>query len=155
MTAVDPQVRRALLRYDHQLCAALYTASRLMQRAYRPALDALGITYPQYLVLLLLWDAHAREEAAPTVSELGEHLRLDSGTLTPLLKRLSERGFVERRRSEDDERRVHVDLTEAGLALEAAAVQVPIGMVCRLTEASDDVADLMPRLRRLIDALES
>lgn len=155
MNAVDADAQRALLRYDHQLCAALYTASRLMQRAYRPTLDALGVTYPQYLVMLVLWDAHHEGAPSPSVSELGDRLRLDSGTLTPLLKRLTERGFVERRRSDDDERRVHVALTAAGLALETDAVAVPMGMICRLTEVSGDMADLMPRLRRLIEALES
>lgn len=155
MNALDSDARRALLRYDHQLCAALYTASRLMQRAYRPALDALGITYPQYLVMLVLWDARHEGAPAPSISGLGARLRLDSGTLTPLLKRLTERGFVERHRSDDDERRVHVALTDAGVALEAEAVQVPMGMLCHLTEVSGDVADLMPRLRRLIEALES
>lgn len=155
MNALDPDAQRALLRYDHQLCAALYTASRLMQRAYRPTLDALGITYPQYLVMLVLWDAHHAGDSPPSVSELGQRLRLDSGTLTPLLKRLTERGLVERRRSHTDERRVHVALTSDGLALESDAVQVPMSMLCRLTDASGDMADLMPRLRRLIDALEA
>ena len=133
---------------------ARYTATRLMQRAYRPTLDALGLTYPQYLVMLVLWDARHGGAPSPSVSELGERLRLDSGTLTPLLKRLTERGFVQRRRSEEDERRVRVALTEAGEALEAQAVQVPMGMLSRLTDVADDMADLMPRLRRLIDALE-
>ncbi len=97
-----------------QVCFALYAASRAMTDVYRPILDAVGLTYPQYLVLLVLWE---RDGDAPAVSELGAELRLDSGTLSPLLKRLEAVGLVVRRRSARDERRVEVELTDAGRAL--------------------------------------
>jgi DNA-binding MarR family transcriptional regulator len=99
-------------RLDEQLCFALYAASRAMISSYRPRLDALGLTYPQYLVMLVLWE---REEA--TVTSIGTALQLETGTLSPLLKRLESAGFVTRRRQEIDERSVLVSLTPAGRAL--------------------------------------
>jgi DNA-binding MarR family transcriptional regulator len=108
------------LRLDNQLCFALYAASRAMTGAYQPLLDQLGITYPQYLVLLTLW-----EEDGARVSRIGERLYLDSATLTPLLKRLEARGLVERRRSSADERVVEVFLTGEGKKLRRRAEEVP------------------------------
>ncbi|MEU8182754.1 MarR family transcriptional regulator [Micromonospora sp. NPDC049044] len=105
-----------------QVCFALYAASRALTDVYRPILDEFGLTYPQYLVLLVLWE---RPDAAPTVSELGAELRLDSGTLSPLLKRLEGAGLVLRRRSARDERRVEVGLTEQGRALRERLCDVP------------------------------
>lgn len=105
---------------DNQLCFALYSASLAMTKLYKPLLGALGLTYPQYLVLLVLW-----ERDGATVSELGERLSLDSGTLTPLLKRMQASGWIARQRSETDERRVHVHLTPSGLALQSQAAPVP------------------------------
>ena len=99
---------RALL-LDNQLCFALYSASLAMTRLYKPLLDELGLTYPQYLAMLVLW-----EQDGVMVSELGDRLSLDSGTLTPLLKRLEAAGLVARIRDVQDERRVHVTLTAAG-----------------------------------------
>ncbi|MFY0578782.1 MarR family winged helix-turn-helix transcriptional regulator [Cystobacter fuscus] len=100
-----------VLRLDDQLCFALHAASRAMTGAYQPLLEELGVTYPQYLVLMALW-----EEDGARVSRLGERLYLDSATLTPLLKRLESRGLVERRRSQVDERVVEVFLTPEGRA---------------------------------------
>ncbi|RKN18795.1 MarR family transcriptional regulator [Micromonospora musae] len=105
-----------------QVCFALYAASRAVTDVYRPILDAVGLTYPQYLVLLVLWE---HDGDAPTVSALGAELRLDSGTLSPLLKRLEEAGLVLRRRSTRDERRVEVELTDAGRALRRQVEDVP------------------------------
>ncbi len=116
---------REPLLLDDQLCFALYAASRAMIRAYQPLLAPLGITYPQYLVMLVLW-----ERDGVSVNELGERLALDSGTLTPLLKRLAEHGLVERRRGDDDERVVRIHLTAAGRALRSKAKQVPIDIAC-------------------------
>ncbi len=113
------------LRLDRQLCFALYAASRALIRAYGPLLEPLGLTYPQYLVLLALW-----EDDHLSVSQLGERLALDSGTLTPLLKRLEQRGVVERRRGEDDERVVRISLTTAGRALRVKARRVPVELAC-------------------------
>ena len=141
-----------LLRLDQQLCFALYTASRLMTRAYRPVLDPLGLTYPQYLAMLVLWEERTDGRDAPTVARLGERLLLDSGTLTPLLKRLEAQGLVRRRRSEIDEREVRVELTEAGEALRARALQVPLAMLCQVDATPNDLVDLRERIRALISA---
>jgi DNA-binding MarR family transcriptional regulator len=110
-----------LLHLDDQLCFALYAASRAMTAVYAPLLEALGVTYPQYLVLLVLW-----ERDGARVSQLGERLQLDSATLTPLLKRLEARGLVERRRSAADERVVEVYLTAPGKRLRRRAAEVPL-----------------------------
>ncbi|HEX6362734.1 MAG TPA: MarR family transcriptional regulator, partial [Albitalea sp.] len=109
-----------LLKLDHQLCYALYSASLAMTRIYKPLLAPLGLTYPQYLAMLALW-----ERDALAVTELGQRVQLDSGTLTPLLKRLESAGLVQRLRDSVDERRVIVRLTPAGRALKARAAKVP------------------------------
>ena len=109
-----------LLWLDNQVCFALYSTSLAMTKLYKPLLDAIGLTYPQYLVMLVLW-----EQDGPTVSELGERLFLDSGTLTPLLKRLETSGLVERQRDPQDERRVRIRLTPQGRALRERAESVP------------------------------
>jgi len=114
------------LHLDDQLCFALYSASRALTRAYAPLLAPLGLTYPQYLVLLVLWE----RDGLP-VNRLGERLALDSGTLTPLLKRLEHQGVVERRRGDDDERVVRIHLTAAGRALRGKARKVPMDLACR------------------------
>jgi MarR family transcriptional regulator, organic hydroperoxide resistance regulator len=106
---------------DHQLCFALYAASLAMTKLYKPLLEPLGLTYPQYLVMLVLWEADG-----VTVGQVGERLALDSGTLTPLLKRLESAGLVQRLRDTADERRVLLQLTPAGRALKARASRVPV-----------------------------
>jgi MarR family transcriptional regulator, organic hydroperoxide resistance regulator len=112
MTEAD--ARNVQLLLDNQLCFKLYAASRAMIRGYRPMLEQLGLTYPQYLVLMVLWEWQALPPLHATVKALGERLRLDSGTLTPLLKRLEQQGLVLRRRSTLDEREVLLELTQAG-----------------------------------------
>jgi DNA-binding MarR family transcriptional regulator len=124
-----------MLRLDNQLCFAVYSASLAMTRLYKPLLDKLHLTYPQYLVMLVLW-----ERDGPMVSELGERLSLDSGTLTPLLKRLEAGGLVARIRDVDDERRVHITLTAAGRRLKARAASVP---GCLLAAAQCSVPELI------------
>ena len=109
-----------MLLLDNQLCFALYSTSLAMTRVYKPLLDALGLTYPQYLAMLVLW-----EKDGLMVSELGERLYLDSGTLTPLLKRLESSGLISRIRDVEDERRVHITLTAAGRRLKATAAHIP------------------------------
>ena len=109
---LDPQ-----LQLDHQLCFKLYAASRAIIRGYRPMLDALGLTYPQYLAMLVLWEWQQQPPAQATVKALGERLMLDSGTLTPLLKRLQQQGLLLRQRSQVDEREVCLQLTPAGVRL--------------------------------------
>jgi MarR family transcriptional regulator, organic hydroperoxide resistance regulator len=123
------------LRLDNQLCFALYSTSLAMTKVYKPLLEELGLTYPQYLVMLLLW-----EQDEVTVSALGERLYLDSGTLTPLLKRMQTSGLLTRTRSVQDERRVMISLTEAGRQLKAKAAKVP-GCVVSATHCP--VSELM------------
>ncbi|MDB5745017.1 MAG: transcriptional regulator, MarR family [Polaromonas sp.] len=131
----------AMLQLDNQLCFALYSASLAMTRLYKPLLDTLGVTYPQYLALLVLW-----EHDGLSVSALGERLFLDSGTLTPLLKRLEASGLVSRLRAVEDERRVHITLTPAGRALKAQAASIP-GCVLSATQCS--VPELMALTRQM------
>lgn len=140
-----------LVPLDQQLCFALYSASRTMTAVYRPKLDALGLTYPQYLVMLALWERDGR-----SVGELCTALGLDSGTLSPLLKRLEAAGLVTRSRSAADERRVEIELTEPGRQLSAQACGLP----ARMAEAagdmsSEEIATLHTLLQRLTGALSA
>lgn len=135
-------------KLDQQLCFALYSASGLMTRLYRPLLDPLGLTYPQYLAMLALW-----ERAPSTVGELGEALGLDSATLTPLLKRLEAGGLVTRRRDPADERRVLVEPTAKGQALREQAKSVPAAMLCNLPLDTDELKSLHRTLTRFVSGL--
>ncbi len=128
----------------NQLCFAVYSTAHAFNKVYKPLLDPLGLTYPQYLVMLILWD-----EDEVTVKELGHRLQLDSGTLTPLLKRLEANGLVTRRRSEADERRVVVALTEAGRALDAKAAAVPRDLFCATGLTLDGLTQLRDTLLAL------
>lgn len=136
------------LRLEKQLCFALHAASRAMTGAYQPLLDELGITYPQYLVLLTLW-----EEDGVRVSRIGERLHLDSGTLTPLLKRLEAHELVERRRSSEDERVVEVFLTAAGKRLKKRAMDVPAAMLCKTSLSVAELEKLRATLQSLTRSL--
>ncbi|HEX7425705.1 MAG TPA: MarR family transcriptional regulator [Mycobacterium sp.] len=138
------------LSLDRHLCFALYSASRAMTAAYRPVLDELNLTYPQYLVLLVLW-----EEGRATVGRLGERLQLDSGTLSPLLKRLEANGFVRRERSSTDERLVDVTLTAAGRRLERRAQCMPERLFSSTGMTEKDAANLRDAVRQLTDALNA
>ncbi|MCZ4316005.1 MarR family transcriptional regulator [Comamonadaceae bacterium G21597-S1] len=133
----------AALRLDNQLCFALYSASLAMTKAYKPLLDTLGLTYPQYLVMLVLW-----ERGMLSVSELGERLFLDSGTLTPLLKRMEAGGWLARVRSLEDERRVMVSLTPAGRKLKARAARVPECMLQASSCSLEELAALSAQVRQ-------
>lgn len=130
-----------MLQLDRQICFALYSASLAMTKVYQPLLASLGLTYPQYLVMLILW-----ETDRITVSAIGERLFLDSGTLTPLLKRLQLAGFVHRERDTTDERRVLVSLTDAGRALQQQALAIP---PCVLESAGCSLPELSELTRRL------
>jgi MarR family transcriptional regulator, organic hydroperoxide resistance regulator len=136
------------LALDRQLCFALYAATRAMTQLYRPVLDDLGLTYPQYLVLLVLWE---RESA--TVSELGAALALDSGTLSPLLKRLEAAGLVTRTRARTDERSVRIGLTETGAALRERAACVPGQLARAVGMPAAEVEELRRTLVRLTDVV--
>ena len=124
----------AVLLLDNQLCFALYSASLAMTRVYKPLLDDIGLTYPQYLAMLVLW-----EKDGLMVSALGERLFLDSGTLTPLLKRLESSGLIARVRDVEDERRVHITLTAAGRKLKGKAAKIP---ACILRASQCSIAEL-------------
>ena len=136
------------LRIDNQLCFALYSSSLAMTKLYKPLLVELGLTYPQYLVMLVLW-----EQDALMVSALGDKLHLDSGTLTPLLKRLEVGGFISRQRAADDERRVLVTLTPTGRQLKQQAARIP-ACVLRASQCSLQTATaLTQQIKQLRDNL--
>ncbi|MGW2825049.1 MarR family winged helix-turn-helix transcriptional regulator [Streptomyces sp. NPDC001443] len=138
------------LRLDRQICFSLHAASRAFNGVYRVLLKDLGLTYPQYLVMLVLW-----ERGDLPVKKLGSFLRLDSGTLSPLLKRLEAAGLVTRERSARDERSVEVRLTGAGLALREQALQVPQRIAAATGFGLDEIRDLHERLDRLTTALDA
>ena len=139
-----------LLKLDNQLCFAVYSASLAMTRLYKPQLDKLGLTYPQYLVMLALW-----EEDGLMVSALGERLSLDSGTLTPLLKRLEANGLVARVRDVADERRVHITLTAAGRRLKGRAAGVPACLFAASECSIDELVTLTRQLQSLRDRVRA
>ncbi|MDH1171247.1 MarR family winged helix-turn-helix transcriptional regulator [Pantoea agglomerans] len=136
----DKKVKTMPLLVDQQLCFALYSANLAMNKVYRQLLSQLDITYPQYLVMLVLW-----QKDDVTVSEIGEQLFLDSATLTPLLKRLESAGLINRQRTRQDERQVAVTLTEVGQALRARAEAIPEAVKC--ATACDDDALLALKLQ--------
>lgn len=138
------------LRLDQQICFSLNAASRAFGSVYRVILKDLGITYPQYLVMLVLW-----EHGDLPVKKLGEHLRLDSGTLSPLLKRLETAGLVRRERSARDERSVEVRLTEEGVALRERAERVPRRIAAATGFDVDEISALRARLDELTSALDA
>ena len=130
-----PPANEAALRLDNQLCFALYSASLAMTKLYKPLLEALQLTYPQYLVMLVLWETDGM-----SVSALGERLFLDSGTLTPLLKRMEAGGLLRRQRSALDERKVEVFLSAEGRALKTKAISIP---ACVVAASACPVPELM------------
>jgi MarR family transcriptional regulator, organic hydroperoxide resistance regulator len=143
-----------LLRLDNQICFAVYSAAHAFNRVYKPLLDRLGLTYPQYLVMLSLWE----RDGVP-VKDIGERLFLDSGTLTPLLKRLETAGFVKRTRSTEDERQVLIALTAQGQALKEKARNVPQSILeasdCSVTELVALKSEIVSLRDRLNAALGS
>lgn len=144
--AAMPAMTRLLL--DNQMCFALYSASLSMTKVYKPLLQELGLTYPQYLVMLVLW-----EQGERSVSELGARLFLDSGTLTPLLKRLEALDFVNRTRDVADERRVIVALTTAGTRLQKQALAIPLQISCASECTLPELMTLTKQLGELRAAL--
>ena len=121
------------LKIENQLCFPLYAASREVIKKYKPFLDAIDLTYTQYITMMILW-----EKTTATAKELGDKLYLDSGTLTPLLKKLEVKGLISRKRSEEDERNLLVSLTKAGAALREKAVEIPVKMAqCVLLEPQE------------------
>ena len=134
---------------EKQLCFAVYSASHAFTRAYRALLEPLGLTYPQYLVLLVLW-----EKDGMRVKEIGARLFLDSGTLTPLLKRLEGIGYVRRIRDANDERQVSIMLTPSGQALEKKAFSVPKDLQCMIGAPGDEIGLLAEQIAKLRNGLQ-
>ena len=136
----------APLKLSSQLCFPLYACARETIKLYKPWLDELGLTYTQYITMMVLW-----EHTSMTVKELGQELYLDSGTLTPLLKKLEEKGLVTRRRSERDERNLIVTITEAGEALKDRALHIPYEMAKCITLPKDEIRELYRMLHTLLE----
>lgn len=136
------------LQLDVQLCFRLYAASRLVTRVYQPILEPLGLTYPQYVVLMILW-----EDAPCPVSHIGDRALLNTNTLTPLLKRLEQQGLVQRRRCADDERVVEILLTDAGAALKARCACVPTELAAQMHFPLDKATALAGLLDELLGGL--
>jgi DNA-binding MarR family transcriptional regulator len=139
---------RGSLRLDDQLCFALYAASRAVTQRYRPLLDELGLTYPQYLVMLVLW-----EQGPTTVKGLADALQLDYGTLSPLLKRLAATGLVNRQRRSEDERSVEISLTAAGEELKTRASGIPQLVVDAYNLDANEFTALRNNLRELTESV--
>lgn len=137
------------LKLENQLCFPLYAASREVIKRYHPHLQALGLTYTQYIAMMVLWEA-----GTVSAKALGKKLFLDSGTLTPVLKSLEEKGFARRRRSPEDERVLLVELTEQGAALREQAVSVPAAVAGCVKLKSEDALQLYKLLYQVLDALK-
>lgn len=141
------------LKLKNQVCFPIYAASRLITRAYQPLLEKLGLTYPQYLVLMVLW-----ETDQVSVNEITDKLILNTNTVTPLLKRMEVQGLITRKRSGSDERRVTISLTEKGKMLKERAASVPPELVKKLDVGELDlqeIIDLRDKLNRLIEAIKN
>lgn len=139
------------LKLENQLCFPVYAASRLITREYQPYLDELGITYPQYLVLMVLWESDGL-----TVNEISQKLILNTNTITPLLKRMETMGIITRQRSETDERKVMIALTEKGIKMREVAAEIPEKLATALMSVNlslDDLIDLKSKLHVIIDFL--
>lgn len=146
----DTQLREEeKLRLDNQVCFPLYSAANAVIRAYRPLLDELDLTYSQYLVMMVLW-----EQNGVSVKDVGHRLHLDSGTLTPLLKRLEVKGYVERARSIQDERVRVLNLTEQGRELKLRAQQVPNAIKCKVDIELDEMLDLKRLCEKILTKLD-
>ena len=140
----DPAANTAAPKLDNQLCFSLYAAGLAMNKLYRKLLGQLHLTYPQYLVMLVLW-----EKDHQTVSEIGERLFLDSATLTPLLKRMEIQGLLTRKRSGSDERQVFITLTEQGQQLHQQALAVPKAVFCAVECSLEEIAGIKAQLDKL------
>lgn len=137
------------LKLENQLCFPVYATSRLITREYQPFLNDLGITYPQYLVLMVLWEA-----GSLPVNDIAKKLILNTNTITPLLKRMEQQGLIIRKRSEEDERKVLVQLSETGLDLEQKAARIPEELAKRLSDSDLELDDLI-RLKESLNSIIS
>lgn len=137
------------LKLDNQLCFAIYALSREITRLYRPILLDIGLTYTQYIVMLVLW-----EQDAIALKDMGKKLNLDSGTLTPLLKKLESEGLIIRKRDEKDERNLLVYLTDKGRNLMGTAEEVPEKMACKIPLPMDEIVELRDKIKQIINQIE-
>ncbi|MFS0634884.1 MarR family transcriptional regulator [Mesobacillus foraminis] len=137
------------LKLENQLCFAIYACSREITRLYRPILDDLELTYPQFLTLAVLWE-HQRL----TVKEISQHLHLDSGTLTPMLKRMEAMGLLERKRASEDERKVYIELTNKGIHLKKKAIQLPEECIPHFGLSVHQYKELLDSMQQLIENLQ-
>lgn len=138
------------LHLENQICFQLYSLSRLVTQSYQPLLKPLGLTYPQYLVLLVLWQKHEESALPCPVKEITEPLLLDTGTVTPLLKRMEERGMLIRTKAKDDERKVLVALTDSGVELKEKAAAIPLQLLCNLDVPVEQVGELHQQLGNML-----
>lgn len=138
-----------LLKLDNQLCFSLYVCSKEIIRKYKPLLDPYGLTYTGYIILMALWEVDNIN-----VKDLGKRLYLDSGTLTPMLKKLESQGYITRTRSSSDERNVYIQLTAKGKELKDEAIQIPKAMICNLAMEPGYAGDLLRGLHRMMQTLE-
>ena len=139
-----------LLKLSNQLCFPLYALSRKVTSHYLPLLEKIGLTYPQYLVMLVLW-----EEGSLSVKELGTKLMLDSGTLSPLLKKMEERNLVKRQRQKEDERVVLISLTEAGENLKEKAAEIPEEIKCSLQLSYQELDQMRTLAKGMLDKINN
>ncbi len=148
------QINDSILHLENQLCFPLYAASRLTTQLYGPILKELNITYPQYLVLLVLW-----QKGNQTVNEICQSLYLESNTITPLLKRLEEKGIITRSRSQKDERIVNISLTENGISLKNKALEIPEQIYCSINQVGDitenEIVQFQKTLFKIINVLNN
>lgn len=138
------------LKLENQICFPLYVIAKQITGLYRPFLDELDITYPQYLVMMTLW-----ENDGLAVNNIGEKLYLDSGTLTPLLKRLEAKGFIMRKRKKEDERVVQVFISESGKALQQKACEIPVKMHQKVGVSKEDWAELSNSVKKILNKIDN
>lgn len=150
MAVCDKHIDEGALELENQVCFPLYSAANAVIRAYRPLLNEIDLTYSQYLVMMVLWKSNGIN-----VKELGSKLHLDSGTLTPLLKRLEAKGLVSRKRGLDDERVRMLYLTEKGVGLKTQALSVPQGMRCKVDLELDELLQLKGLCEKLLNKLNN
>ncbi len=145
ITQDDKEKKYDILRLDNQLCFSLYVCSKEIIRQYKPLLDPYGLTYTGYIIMMALW-----EEDEITIKNLGKKLFLDSGTLTPLLKKLEAQGYISRNRSKEDERNVYISLTNKGKNLQDEALIIPENLICNLDLDLEDGKHLLAELHKLM-----
>lgn len=149
-TGLNPSSAYDILKLDNQLCFSLYVCSKEIIRMYKPLLDPYGLTYTGYIILMALW-----EQDQVTVKDLGGRLFLDSGTLTPMLKKLEALGYITRSRSQQDERNVYISLTQQGIDFKKEALQIPEKLICTLNMDLENAGQLLNALHHMMNSLNN